>query len=83
MFTMRQALLLLILSLVACSAPWLPDLLGTARADDVRWSMSRAAVILDASDFVIISGRRFNVGELLNQHEDMWQAYNARIRNHR
>lgn len=55
----------------------------TARADDARWSRSRPAVILDASDFVVISGRTFNVGELLNQHEAMWQAHNARSRNHR
>jgi hypothetical protein len=44
-------------------------------ADTVTWSRSQAAVVLDAKDFVAISGRVFNVGELINQHEELWRVH--------
>ena len=56
---------------------------AVARADDVRWSKSRPAIIIRAEDFIIVSGRTFNVGELLNQHEEMWQARKERNSGHR
>ncbi len=64
--------------------PWviiLSALLGSMLDNDpvhggtVTWSRSQNAVVLDAKDFVAISGRVFNVGELINQHEELWRAH--------